>query len=171
MNTSASDPKEYRCRLNIIYYDGTSAKEYYISAYSQPISTTYSKRTSTGDLSVSVVDRTTLTAEAKLWSANTGHTNAPRGTVTFTVNGILASNKTYYYSKTVELIADGSQRIDGVDKNITSASISLEGLEEGVYMVSYTYSGNRYFKSFTLTDSEIGMWAKRARLSARYCAQ
>jgi hypothetical protein len=157
MNTSASDPKEYRCRLNIIYYDGTSAKEYYISAYSQPISTTYSKRTSTGDLSVSVVDRTTLTAEAKLWSANTGHTNAPRGTVTFTVNGILASNKTYYYSKTVELIADGSQRIDGVDKNITSASISLEGLEEGVYMVSYTYSGNRYFKSFTLTDSEIGI--------------
>jgi len=155
-NTSASDATSYRCRLNIVYYDGTSAREYLISAYSQAFTTAYSKRTSTGDMAVTVSGNT-LTAKAQLWSANTNHSTAPTGTITVTVNGVLSDNTIYEYSKTVALASDGTQNKNGETKNIYAGTLTLTGLKSGVYMVSYTYSGNRYFKSHTLGDSEVGI--------------
>lgn len=92
-NASAADKGTYRCRVNVIYFDETSQKEFSISAYSKAFETAYSKRTPEGILTVAAqnygekLDKKGIHAELELHSANAGNITAPTGNVTFTIEG------------------------------------------------------------------------------------
>ncbi len=149
-NAGIADNITYRCRVNAIYYDESTATNYYISAYSDAISTVYSKRTPTGTLTAAenvipasggtVLDG--LTASIELHSANTNHSAAPTGNVTFTITGT-----DYNYSETAALTTSNStDSFDGSYKFYSTASMSLASLPDGVYTVTAYYSGSRVFK-------------------------
>jgi len=156
-NAGAADNGEYRCRINVIYYDSGAAQNYYISAFSDPVTTAYSKRTPIGNLSAEEILKTEgsktldgLKANIELYSANTGHAAAPSGNVTFTVKGTDSE-----YSKTVALIRETSTKyfLDvNAEKQYSTASLDIPSLPNGVYTISAYYSGSRVFK-----DKEIVM--------------
>lgn len=149
-NAGAADNSSYRCRVNAIYYDASTATNYYISAYSDVFTTVYAKRTPTGSLTAkenvtvgsggAVLDG--LTAGVKLYSANTGHSAAPTGNVTFTVTGT-----DYKYSETVPLaVSSATEFLGGMERYYATASLNITSLPTGVYTVSAYYSGSRVFK-------------------------
>lgn len=152
-NAGAVDDGLYRCRVNTIYYDKAAAQTYYISAYSDVFSTTYAKRTPIGKLTAQEVTVGTdlgLKTEIELYSANRGHSVAPSGKVTFTVQGT-----DYAYSKTVLLNQQTTEKYFadiGETKRYSTASLTLPSLPEGVYTVSAYYSGSRIFKDNELPD-------------------
>ena len=155
-NAGTSDVTWYRCRINAIYYDKSTASEYYISAYSGSFTTAYSKRTPTYSsengftAEIDTENPDTLNASIKLYSANTGHSSAPTGTVTFNITGT-----DYISSKTEALTASsGTEMLGGLERYYSTASLNLAGLKTGVYKVSAYYGGNRVFKDMN-TESKI----------------
>ena len=161
-NASAADKGIYRCRVNAIYFDQTSQKEFSISAYTQKIETVYTKRTPDGILTVSAQkygvnkDSNGIHAEIELHSANVGNITAPKGNVTFTIEG-----KDYENTRTKELVPStttksyttGSNRTE--NKYFSTASIDVSGLADGTYTVKYYYSGDNVFKDKTLEIGQI----------------
>lgn len=158
-NASAADKGIYRCRVNAIYFDQTSQKEFSISAYTQKIETVYTKRTPDGILTVLAKkygNSKGIHAEIELHSANVGNITAPKGNVTFTIEG-----KDYENTRTVELVPStttksfttGSNRIE--NKYFSTASIDVSGLADGTYTVKYYYSGDNVFKDKTLEIGQI----------------
>ncbi|MHC1694719.1 MAG: S-layer homology domain-containing protein [Eubacteriales bacterium] len=152
-NAGAADKGMYRCRVNTIYYDTSTATNYYISAYSDPFTTVYSKRTPTYDNEAFIVSEkittdssgsvhTGLNASIELYSAIKNHSVAPSGNVTFMVKGT-----DYEYSTTVALATSSSTKYlgDG-EKYYSTATVSLTDLPVGVYTVTAYYSGSRIFK-------------------------
>ena len=87
-NASAADKGTYRCRVNAIYFDETSQKEFSISAYTDALETVYTKRTPEVVLTAKAAtygkkqDMNGIHAEVELHSASKGNTTAPKGTVT-----------------------------------------------------------------------------------------
>ena len=149
-NAGAADDSSYRCRVNAIYYDTSTAANYYISAYSDPFRTVYSKRTPVGILTsqerVTTLSggatQTGLTAGMKLYSANANHSAAPTGNVTFTVTGT-----DYKYNETQPLaVSLTTEHLDGVERYYSTASLNIASLPTGVYTVSAYYSGSKVFK-------------------------
>ena len=161
-NASAADKGIYRCRVNVIYFDETSQKEFSISAYTQEIETAYSKRTPDGVLTVKAdsyganKDIKGIHAEIELHSANTGNITAPKGNVTFTIEG-----KDYENTRTVALVPNTTTKSfttnGGTPENkyYSSASIDIEGIADGTYTVKYYYSGDNVFKDKTLEIGQI----------------
>jgi len=154
-NAGTADVALYRCRVNAIYYDETAAQEYHISAYSGSFATAYSKRTPMSDNKNDFNAKITadkLNASIRLFSANTGHSAAPTGTVIFTVTGT-----DYNSSKTVALAASNSTAdLGGQERYFSEAKMDLSGLKTGVYKVSAYYSGSRVFKDlYTVTKIVI----------------
>ena len=159
-NASAADKGTYRCRVNAIYFDTTSQKEFSISAYTDAFETVYSKRTPEVLLTATAQtygenkDVIGIHAEVELHSANRGNTTAPTGNVTITIEG-----KDYENTRLVPLKTNsGTKSFDmgnGVSENkyYSNASIDVEGLAEGTYTVKYYYSGDSVFKDKT---QEIG---------------
>lgn len=161
-NASAADKGIYRCRVNAIYFDQTSQKQFSISAYTQKIETIYTKRTPDGILAVSVQkygvnkDSKGIHAEIELHSANVGNITAPKGNVTFTIEG-----KDYENTRTVELVTSNTTKSFTTGSNHTenkyfsTASIDVSGLADGTYTVKYYYSGDNVFKDKTLEIGQI----------------
>lgn len=159
-NASAADKGTYRCRVNAIYFDETSQKEFSISAYTDAFETVYTKRTPEVVLSASAEtygvnkDINGIHAEVELHSANKNNTTAPKGTVTFTIEG-----KDYENTKVAPLTPSASTKSFDMGNNVTEnkyyskASIDFEKLAEGTYTVKYYYSGDNVFKDKT---QEIG---------------
>ena len=159
-NASAADKGTYRCRVNAIYFDTTSQKEFSISAYTDAFETVYTKRTPEVLLTATAQtygenkDVIGIHAEVELHSANRGNTTAPTGNVTITIEG-----KDYENTRLVPLKTNsGTKSFDmgnGVSENkyYSNASIDVEGLAEGTYTVKYYYSGDSVFKDKT---QEIG---------------
>ena len=159
-NASAADKGTYRCRVNAIYFDETSQKEFSISAYTDALETVYTKRTPEVVLKASAAtygvnkDINGIHAEVELYSANKNNTTAPKGTVTFTIEG-----KDYENTKVAPLTPSTSTKSFDMGNNVTEnkyyskASIDFEKLAEGTYTVKYYYSGDNVFKDKT---QEIG---------------
>lgn len=161
-NASAADKGIYRCRVNAIYFDQTSQKEFSISAYTQEIETVYTKRTPEGILTVKSQkyggksDINGIHAEIMLYSANSDNTTAPTGNVTFSIEG-----KDYVNTKTITLVPETKTTkaftINGKteEKYYSQAAIDFEGLADGTYTIKYYYSGDKVFKDKTLEIGKI----------------
>ena len=159
-NASAADKGTYRCRVNAIYFDETSQKEFSISAYTDAFETVYTKRTPEVVLTAKAEkygkskDINGIHAEVELHSANKNNTTAPKGTVTFTIEG-----KDYENTKVASLTPSSSTKSFDMgngnteNKYYSTASIDFQNLEEGTYTVKYYYSGDNVFKDKT---QEIG---------------
>lgn len=159
-NASAADKGTYRCRVNAIYFDETSQKEFSISAYTDALETVYTKRTPEVVLIAKAATYGTnkdikgIHAEVELHSANYNNTTAPKGTVTFTIEG-----KDYENTKVATLTPSTSTKSFDMgndkteNKYYSNASIDFENLAEGTYTVKYYYSGDSVFKDKT---QEIG---------------
>ena len=159
-NASAADKGTYRCRVNAIYFDTTSQKEFSISAYTDAFETVYTKRTPEVLLTATAQtygenkDVIGIHAEVELHSANYNNTTAPKGTVTFTIEG-----KDYENTKDAALTPSKSTKSftmgNGKTENkfYSNASIDFENLPGGTYTVKYYYSGDSVFKDKT---QEIG---------------
>ncbi len=161
-NASAADKGYYRCRVNAIYFDETSQKEFSISAFTQTLETVYSKRTPEAVLTIKAdkygtnKDINGIHAEIEFHSANIGNTTAPKGNVTFTIEG-----KDYENTRTAALVPSTTTKSFDMgngkteNKYYSNASIDVEGLAEGTYTVKYYYSGDSVFKDKTLEIGQI----------------
>jgi len=168
-NASAADKGTYRCRVNAIYFDTTSQKEFSISAYTDAFETVYTKRTPEVVLSAKAAtygtnsDINGIHAEVELHSANYNNTTAPTGNVTITIEG-----KDYENTRVVALTPSTDTKSFNMgndvseskyysyikkDPNKEEKGIDFEGLAEGTYTVKYYYSGDSVFKDKT---QEIG---------------
>lgn len=159
-NASAADKGTYRCRVNAIYFDTTAQKEFSISAYTPSLETVYTKRTPEAVMTVKAEkygtnkDINGIHAEITLHSANHDNTTAPKGNVTFTVEG-----KDYENTKVEVLTPSTSTKSFDMgngkteNKYYSDAILDLEGLADGTYTVKYYYSGDSVFKDKT---QEIG---------------
>lgn len=159
-NASAADKGTYRCRVNAIYFDTTAQKEFSISAYTPSLETVYTKRTPEAVMTVKAEqygnnkDINGIHAEITLHSANHNNTTAPKGNVTFTVEG-----KDYENTKVEVLTPSTSTKSFDMgngkteNKYYSDAILDLEGLADGTYTVKYYYSGDSVFKDKT---QEIG---------------
>lgn len=159
-NASAADKGTYRCRVNAIYFDTTSQKEFSISAYTDAFETVYTKRTPEVVLTAKAEkygnnkDINGIHAEVELHSANYNNTTAPTGNVTITIEG-----KDYENTRVVPLERSTNTKSFDLGNDVSenkyysNASIDVEGLAEGTYTVKYYYSGDSVFKDKT---QEIG---------------
>ena len=159
-NASAADKGTYRCRVNAIYFDTTSQKEFSISAYTDAFETVYTKRTPEVVLTAKAEkygnnkDINGIHAEVEIHSANYNNTTAPTGNVTITIEG-----KDYENTRVVALTpSTGTKSFDlgnniSENKYYSNASIDFENLAEGTYTVKYYYGGDSVFKDKT---QEIG---------------
>ena len=155
-NASAADKGTYRCRVNAIYFDETSQKEFSISAYTDALETVYTKRTPEVVLTAKAdkygknKDINGIHAEVELHSANKNNTTAPKGTVTFTIEG-----KDYENTIAKQLTPSTSTKSfdmgNGASENkyYSNVSIDVQNLAEGTYTVKYYYSGDNVFKDKT----------------------
>ncbi|NLO48264.1 MAG: S-layer homology domain-containing protein [Clostridiales bacterium] len=158
-NAGSADNAMYRCRINCIYYDSSTASNYYISAYSDAFTTAYAKRTpavstfsATEKISTGTGGETLkgLTTGVELYSAIGGHAAAPTGKVIFTVKGT-----DYLFSETVKLATSSTTKeLGGMQKYYSTASLDISSLPDGVYTVTAYYSGNRIFKDM---ETETGV--------------
>ena len=159
-NASAADKGTYRCRVNAIYFDTTSQKEFSISAYTDAFETVYTKRTPEVVLTAKAEkygnnkDINGIHAEVELHSANKSNTTAPTGNVTITIEG-----KDYENTRVVPLERSTNTKSFDMGNNVfenkyySEASLDVQGLAEGTYTVKYYYSGDSVFKDKT---QEIG---------------
>ena len=159
-NASAADKGTYRCRVNAIYFDTTSQKEFPISAYTDAFETVYTKRTPEVVLTAKAEkygnnkDINGIHAEVEIHSANYNNTTAPTGNVTITIEG-----KDYENTRVVALTPSTDTKSFNMGNNVfenkyySKASLDVQGLAEGTYTVKYYYSGDSVFKDKT---QEIG---------------
>ncbi|MGI6498759.1 MAG: InlB B-repeat-containing protein [Oscillospiraceae bacterium] len=151
VSAGSADQARYRCRVNAIYRDAAAGQDqpYYITAYSETLSTAYNRRTAI------VFDNKGVGATAagnqislslSLISAHTGHNTAPTGTVTFIISGM-----DYYATATGALAADGTT---SGGKSITTANATVKNLKDGVYEVTAVYNGSRIFKTLTISEAK-----------------
>ncbi len=159
-NASAADKGTYRCRVNAIYFDETSQKEFSISAYTDAFETVYTKRTPEAVMTVKAQaygtnkDVNGIHGEITLHSANHNNSTAPKGSVTFTIEGKDFENtitKALSPSTSTKSFDMGNGKTE--NKYYSTASFDIQGLAEGTYTVKYYYSGDSVFKDKT---QEIG---------------
>ena len=155
---SAADQGKYRCRVNVIYFDDTSKKEFQISAYSQEFTAVYSKRVPVSDITVTTDTKATtggkvqnnMHAQVELHSLDSE--TAPTGNAVFTITGT-----DFETSVPVQLKeATGTKQFDGVSKHystavldIPSTSPKIAELAKGAYNISVYYAGDTVFKDLT----------------------
>lgn len=159
-NASAADKGIYRCRVNAIYFDTTSQKEFSISAYTDAFETVYTKRTPEAVMTVKAEQYGTnkdvngIHGEITLHSANYNNATAPKGSVTFTIEGKDFENTiTKALSPSTSTKSFDMSNGKTENKYYSTASFDLQGLAEGTYTVKYYYSGDSVFKDKT---QEIG---------------
>ena len=159
-NASAADKGTYRCRVNAIYFDTTSQKEFSISAYTDALETVYTKRTPEAVMTVKAEQYGTnkdingIYGDITLHSANYNNSTAPKGSVTFNIEGKNFENtitKALSPSTNTKSFEMGNGKTES--KYYSTASFDLKGLAEGTYTVKYYYSGDNVFKDKT---QEIG---------------
>ena len=138
-NASASDKGTYRCRVNLLYYNGT---EYTITAYSPQVTTSYSKRTPDCTLTAkpgtsgSNQENKALDIQAKITKSQ-GDTQAT-GSILFTISG-----KDFSRSQSAELTKGVAALKDFVVP------------KDGAYTVSVYYSGDKVFKGIDNTVKQM----------------
>ena len=132
----SADAGLYRCRVNQI------VGEYAISAYSDPVTVEYDKRTVLMDIEVTTdsTSDTTPSITAELVNAHSDSGSIPTGTVIFEIRG-------NGYSKTYAANFDRSANGVAVCPEWTAPS-------DGAFQVTAYYSGSRIFKPAT-SVSEI----------------
>lgn len=141
-NSGPADEGEYRCRVNVNYKSAEG--ELAISAYSEPFTLNYSKRTAAVTDNGFTADYSGKTVRLTLKSAQSGHTFAPSGNVTFNITGA-------DYSAS-QVVALGAQ-----DSNYTSTAIldlgSALNLPQGVYEITAFYQGSRVYESLPVSGT------------------
>ena len=144
-NSGLANEGEYRCRVNVNYQ---SAKgELAISAYSAPFMLNYSKRTAVVTADGFSADYAGKTVSLTLKSAQSGHTFAPSGNVTFHIKG---SN--YSTSKTVSLGAQDSNYAATATLNLGTGDSALN-LPEGIFEITAYYQGSRVYDSLPVSNT------------------
>ena len=142
-NAGSADKGTYRCRLNVLYFDNTSQKEFSISAYSPEISTVYSKRTPTCELNVTSENRT-LHINAQMGSSSDTR-SIPTGTLSFLIRGT-------DYSATVA--ADIS------DNGYVTKDVIVPA--DGAYTVTPYYPGSYVFKDMSSAEGKMVLVGENA---------
>jgi hypothetical protein len=139
-NAGMSSAGKYRCRVNVIYYDVESNKEYYLTAYSDAVNVSYSKRTSRmqglSATTSSSVSKPTLSVSIE--NTHGGSAVAPTGTVTFFIKGVDYSMS---YDASLETVSG---------KTYSTATVSsgdISALPDGIFEINAYYGGNRIFRS------------------------
>ncbi len=154
---SAADQGNYRCRINVIYFDDTSKKEFQISAYSQEFTAVYSKRVPVSEITAKTAINTTaggkvqnsLHAQIELHSLDSE--TAPTGNVVFTITGT-----DFETSVPVQLKESGTKSFNDVTKHYSTAVLDIPStspkvaeLAKGAYNISVYYAGDTVFKDLT----------------------
>ncbi len=148
LSSGYSSEGDYRCRINVVYYDPVRGEQYFISSYSDVFHAKYrlhkAQLVSDDDWTADVTTDGKPTATVTLQSTTTGHKAAPSGIVSFEITGL-------NYSRTynVSLKANGTQSTASLTANMTSA------LPEGVYTIEAYYQGSRVFSSLDLGQKEL----------------
>lgn len=132
-NADASDAGTYRCRVNQVV--GT----YYISAYSDRVEVSVSKRTPEMALCVNKDSDTDMTPEIQATLTNNDSDSIPSGTVAFEMIGDVNTQ-----TVTVAVAADG-----------TATLSSWTAPEKGFYSITASYSGNRVFKTVSANTTAL----------------
>jgi len=135
-NAGLSTAGEYRCRVNLIYYDDQRGQEYYITAYSDVATVSYSKRTSQMETIVTSDDITEPFLSVDIHNTHGDSTEPPKGTATFIIEGV-----DYIKSYDATLVPVSGQ------KYATASVDSILTLPPGIYEITAYYGGNRYFRS------------------------
>jgi len=150
--SGSSDEAYYRCRTNMVYFDESRGDNYYISAYTEPFETKYSKRTPetvegsfTSTTYANDSGGTGVGISLDFVSKDTNHYNEPKGNVTFTIDG------TDYGAEFTKGLESDSVNEDG--KSVSTAEINIDDLPDGVYEVSAYYGGSRVFKSLSVEET------------------
>lgn len=140
-NSGISTAGEYRCRVDVIYYDAIRGDEYLITGYSSSVDVDYSKRNST--ISSIETDETSLASPGLKVIVNNpsgDSVKVPIGIVKFVIKG-MDYEKTYY--KALEKVLNTKSSKAEILKN------TISELPEGIYEITAYYSGDRYFRSST----------------------
>ncbi len=144
-NAGMSTAGEYRCMVNVIYYDAARGAEYYITAYSDAVNVSYSKRTSwvQGTISAAYSDNVAKPAlSIDIENTHGDSVAAPTGTVTFFIEGV-----DYIKSYDATLTP-----VTGQTRSTASlSSDAISAFPDGIYQITTYYGGSRIFRS---CDSE-----------------
>lgn len=140
-NAGMATMGDYRCMVNVIYYDDERGQEYYITAYSDTVEVSYAKRTSFVQGAITAesagdVSRPTLSVVIE--NAHGDSAATPGGAVTFFVEGV-----DYTKSYEAELIPVSGERYS----TATISSANVTELPEGIYEITAYYGGSRIFRS------------------------
>ena len=156
---SAADQGKYRCRVNVIYFDDTSKKEFQISAYSQEFTAVYSKRVPVSDITVTTDTKATtgrkvqnnMHAQVELHSLDSE--TAPTGNVVFTVTGTDFETSVPVQLKeaagTKQFENEVTKHYSTAVLDIPSTSPKVAELAKGAYNISVYYAGDTVFKDLT----------------------
>ena len=164
-NSGIATAGEYRCRVDVIYYDQVRGAEYYITAFSAPVTTTYQKRSSS--MSAIITNETNLQKPGLsviVNNPNSGSVKAPLGNVTFVVRGMDYENS---YTVALNQVGTTKSSESKILPNI------INELPVGIYEITAYYSGDRFFRSnvseamMYKSGAETGHWLELSE-SAQY---
>jgi len=138
-NAGIATAGEYRCRVDVIYYDAVRGSEYYITGFSKSVETTYQKRTSVIS-AISTVETNLKQPglSVVVENPNSGSVKAPAGNVIFVIHGM-----DYETSYTKSLAQIGSTKSSEARIPVNT----IQELPEGIYEITAYYNGDRYFRS------------------------
>ena len=134
---------EYRCRVNVTYYDTIAKSEFLISAYSETVTVESRMRGTRFADDTLTVTEVTQNAEtfpkftAKVESITPGHQTIPSGKVIFTISG-----------------SNFSDYVDAILQGGVATAEYTKPLADGVYEIKAEYVGNVVF-----SGSETGVSA------------
>lgn len=148
-NAGMSTEGKYRCRVNVIFYDAERGDEYYITAFSDTVNVSYSKRTSRVRNAISATysnDVSKPIISVDIENTHGDSAAAPTGTVTFFIQGV-----DYIKSYDVNLVPVTGNTY----ATATLSSANISALPDGIYEITAYYGGSRIFRS---TESEPVMY-------------
>lgn len=146
LSSGYSTEGDYRCRINVVYYDQSRGEQYFISSYSDVFHAKYRvhKAMEVSEWTADVTTDGKPQASVTLQSTTTGHKAAPTGIVSFAITGL-------NYSRTynVSLKANGTRATASLTADMTSS------LPEGVYTIEAYYQGSRVFSALDLGQRDL----------------
>ncbi len=146
-NSGSADQAEYRCLVNMSFYDDVSKRDFYVSAYTDVFSTVYSKRIpmEVENSFKANVSGNRVDMEIGLMTTHTGHLSYPTGQIMFTVTGA------NYIKSLYGTLSNGPMASGNIPT--ARAAVSLPDLEDGIYEITAQYLGGQIFRSLTAGET------------------